>query len=464
MFKLKSIRLKNFKAFQSVNIDFQQKKNSVKPLAIIYGSNGSGKTTLAESIAFFLCSIDTMSQSHRLQKLMQNADDSFPDSPFKKEFLTENINHMLKVGSMRQLINDVINANHETMSVELDFDADGNSGSYRIETNRSGIIGEKLVYTLAKNRVVCFEYSGEKWSLNQNIFLSDEFEELIRKNIEMFSGKHSMLSMISFEMKDKKKEFVAAGLNPQIYDLMLHFRQIDIYLHHSTLRFTNDSHSFNGFLMQHLDYGVIPKTKSKYLKNIEKDLAPVLSGIFPEIQTIYYRTESNEDEKSIQYQLFLKKKMGGSLYDLPFPCESTGTKKILQILPYLLYAMKGHTVVIDEYGSELHDMMARSLLESVLPHISGQLILTTHVTSLMNGNLISSSSPISPNAFYFITSSSDEVKTIVRLGDMEKRTYSNYNYQDRYLSRFIVNGVLPSPDLQETLFELSQKLNDEERP
>ena len=463
MFTFTSIRLNNFKLFRDITLDLTKTKNSVKPLVVIYGANGSGKTSITEAVAFLLRSIDTMSQSKRLQEIMQNADDSLADFPFKTDFLTKNINCLLQIGSTRQLIQNVIHVEASNMSLEFNFKTETSNGTYVLETNREEIIHEQLIYTLAKRRVVCFDISKEKKQFNPNFFTSEEFKNVIEKDMEMYYGKHSILSMLSFEIDDKSEEFVDSGLNNSIYDFMCHLQEIDIYLHHSVLGNENDVYSYADYLTQNLDQGDMPSSKQEELRHMADILLPVLHGIFPEIQNVYYKTKESKDKKLLHYQMFLTKRISGETYDLQFSRESSGTKKILHILPCILSAMKGHSVIIDEFGSEIHDKMAKEILEHTIPYISGQLILTTHATGLLNGITRNGTcSNISPDVFYFITSSANRKKNIIQISDIENRLYSNYNYQDRYLYHPLFEDALPDTDIRDTLYSLSKQLTYDE--
>ncbi len=461
MFTFTSIKLKNFKVFRDITLDLTKTKTTTKPLIIIYGANGSGKTSITESLAFFLRSIDTMSQSHRLQEIMQNADNNLEDLPIKKDFLTKNIARMLQIGSTRQLIQNVIHTEATSMSIELNFKTNNASGTYYLETNQEEIIHERLIYTLAKRRVMCFDITKEEKHFNPNFFTSDEFRNVINKELDMYSGKHSLLSIISFEILDKSEDFIKSGLNHSIFDFMCHLKEIDIYLHHSLLGNENDIYSYTDYLIKNLDQGDIPTSKRNDLKYIADVLSPVMHGIFPEIQNVFYKTRDNKDKKHLRYQMYLTKRISGETYDIPFTCESSGTNKILSLLPYIIYAMKGHAVIIDEYGTEIHDKVAKEILEHSTPYIKGQLILTTHATGLLNG-ITKNDTPsnITPDAFYFITSSTTKKKKIIRISDIENRLYTNYNYQDRYLYNPLFEDALPNSNIGDTLASLSQQLLD----
>ena len=72
-------------------------------------------------------------------------------------------------------------------------------------------------------------------------------------------------------------------------------------------------------------------------------------------------------------------------------------------------------------------MRVRDLLIAVSSEISGQLIITTHNTLLMDSNL-------APSTFYVIKKTNNgqrEVTCITQSGD---RVHPNHNIQSRYLS------------------------------
>ena len=84
------------------------------------------------------------------------------------------------------------------------------------------------------------------------------------------------------------------------------------------------------------------------------------------------------------YELYLRKRIENHEYDIDFQLESNGTQEIMELLPYLISAVSGSCVIIDEYGIGIHDLLATKLLASVAEQIKGQLIITTHNTLLMD--------------------------------------------------------------------------------
>ena len=66
------IKLRNFKSFSDVEINFQSKKDTVKPLSIIYGANGSGKSTIVQAFMTLEKTKGTMKFRSLIQRLLEN--------------------------------------------------------------------------------------------------------------------------------------------------------------------------------------------------------------------------------------------------------------------------------------------------------------------------------------------------------------------------------------------------------
>ena len=81
------IKMKNFKSFKNVTIDFSKKKNKIKSLATIYGINGSGKTTIAQAFYLLKRTIETMEIKGILNDLL-NEKIAPPDNfPLKEDIM-----------------------------------------------------------------------------------------------------------------------------------------------------------------------------------------------------------------------------------------------------------------------------------------------------------------------------------------------------------------------------------------
>jgi AAA15 family ATPase/GTPase len=133
--------------------------------------------------------------------------------------------------------------------------------------------------------------------------------------------------------------------------------------------------------------------------------------------------------------LFFKKNIFGRLIDIDYEKESTGTLQLLMILPYLLMAIYGCVVVIDEIDTGVHDLLINNILNSISEKIKGQLIITTHNTMFLD-------SDIDPDCIYTFYIDRDAAKSLVCITDFENRKHPNLNYRDRYLKGMY--GGVPS--------------------
>lgn len=75
----------------------------------------------------------------------------------------------------------------------------------------------------------------------------------------------------------------------------------------------------------------------------------------------------------------------------PFSIESLGTKKIFALLgPWFDTILNGGTLIIDEFGASLHTKLSVELIKIFQSSLNkrAQLIITTHDTNLLRGELL----------------------------------------------------------------------------
>ncbi len=89
----------------------------------------------------------------------------------------------------------------------------------------------------------------------------------------------------------------------------------------------------------------------------------------------------------------------------------------MELLPYLVSAVSGSCVIIDEYGIGIHDLLATKLLAAIGHQIKGQLILTTHNTLLMDY------AEVNPEALYFIMNDKTFKKSVKCVTEIEEKGY-----------------------------------------
>ena len=157
--------------------------------------------------------------------------------------------------------------------------------------------------------------------------------------------------------------------------------------------------------------------------------------MFNDVVKAFYKKSSKKNE--IRYDLFLRKRIENYEYDIDFQLESNGTQEIIDLLPYLVSAVSGSCVIIDEYGIGVHDLLATKLLASIGHQIKGQLILTTHNTLLMDY------AEVNPDALYFIMNDNTFKKSVKCVTEIEERLHPNYNYRKRYFTNVLYEDALP---------------------
>ena len=118
--------------------------------------------------------------------------------------------------------------------------------------------------------------------------------------------------------------------------------------------------------------------------NVKKQIVTLLNDMGIDIED--YRFDS--DEK----QLYLKRTIAGTPYELSLSEESDGTRKLIAALPAILIALQeGRLVIIDELDAKLHPKLLRyviSLFKNPKVNKNGaQLLFTSHDMSTMKNTV-----------------------------------------------------------------------------
>lgn len=92
-------------------------------------------------------------------------------------------------------------------------------------------------------------------------------------------------------------------------------------------------------------------------------------------------TDYRYDEDS--HQLFMKRILGFTEYELPFSDESDGTRKLIAALPVILLALReGRLVIIDELDAKLHPKLLKYVISLFknkdINKYGAQLLFTSH--------------------------------------------------------------------------------------
>lgn len=420
------IRLKNFKSLVDLSFDFSRAESN---LILIYGENGVGKSNLSAAFLALSEFMRTMEMRDIIQSLLLQFKDRSREEAIDKLIRSHFRDTQSIIDSNKTLSID------GNMVLEFGFSIEKKKGVYIIETNNEEIVHERLEFTLAKNKGLYFDLSSQEKKINESIFVDKLYYQEVIGSIEKFWGKHSLLAILNYDRIDKARNYLDRRLSQSFLKVMNEFISL-------TCKVKNGSDGELGILgykhrvLTNLDSGEILKNQEAELDQSEQILNLYLCQVVKDIAGVYYKRKYTDDK--IKYELFIRKRMFGQIVDVAFNLESTGIQAMVEILPFLAAAIHGATVVIDEIDTGIHDLSIQRLIQSVLPVIKGQLIVTTHNTRLMESDL-------NDSCFYIFTRDDNAMKTIRSIRDVGKRIQPHHNRRDQYL-KGVYNGI-PAPEM-----------------
>lgn len=410
------IRLKNFKSLVNFEVNFEKKKNEPKKAIIIYGENGSGKSNFVSAFYTLYQSMQTLSLRKKIKTLLDDEEKSDDDISFLKFMLRTSNDTEMIIKDCKTI------SSTENMEMQFDFVIEGKCGSYLLVYDDQEIVEEKLSYVLNKNKCLLFDLTKNKKMVNKKIFLNEKYASKINDYILQYEGKHTLLSILVNESEEKSKKYINNNIHESLNEVLSFFKKVSVKVKNGTGERGKVmiSHS----MMSQLESGTIRLKNEDELKNTEEVLNDFFTHLYTDIKEVFYKTK-NEDDK-IKFKLYFKKNLYGKIVEVPYHLESTGTQHLLKLLPYLLMAVEGNVVVIDELDTGIHDLLVNKILNDIIPSIKGQLIITTHNTMLLDSN-------ISPEYIYTFLLDRDANKELVAITEFENRTHPNLNYRNRYL-------------------------------
>lgn len=416
---IRYVKLVNYKSIVNLKVDFMKTKNKPKNLILIYGENGIGKSNFANSFYTLNETMRTMSSIELLKKMIpQNDDIKFTEiNNSMQDYLKD------KFKDIKMIINDCKTIDStDNMIMEYGFLYNNKNGVYHIEMNNEEIVSERLEYVINKNQTCFFDITKNDIKINSNIFIDKNYYNDFVELIDKYWSKHSFLSILSYEIEDKKKEYMDRKISKNLYDVLIYLKMMCTKIkggNHSEFGIIGTQHK----LMDDLEEGKISVKYEGELNNTEYLLNEIFTNLYSDIKNVYYKRTI--EDNYIKYILFIKKMIYGKIMDLPFSLESTGTQNILLLVPYLISACEGQTVIIDELDTGIHDLLVKNLLECIARYVKGQLIITTHNTMLIDSSIPS-------DDIYIFNANSKAEKELIAITDFDGRIHKNNNPQKKY--------------------------------
>lgn len=441
---LTKLKLKNYKSFSDITWDFSKGKNK-KNMAAIYGENGAGKSNILTPIFQLVESARSFSNQQRFIKFQKELSEKEKvDLKILKEI------PIFKLTSVEEIFRNInLIGSSENTEITYEFcisEEEKITGKYKLIFSPNGqLIEEKLFSLVNKRNGLLFDikFNEDKVTiekLNSAAFRGRAFITLLRDRIDQFWGKHTFFAILeaifeetNSELKDKSVSFVVREILEMILSIGFKTDQM------TGLKNQKD-------FLRSLMYGSVKSTDKNKIVKTQKSLNLFFTSLYSDIKKVYY--EVNEKENEIEYKLYVYKLIAGKIRKIPFTLESKGTKKLLELFPLFSAAMNGDIVVVDEIDSGIHDLLMSKLLENFQDYIKGQLIFSTHNTTLLK--------VLPANEVYVIQEDIDGNKQIASFSEVANIKPNN-NLQKLYLSGYF-SGVPFADDIDfDEIFKLEGK-------
>ena len=425
------VKAKNFKSLKDIEFNLNRTKTKTNQFISIYGENGSGKTNIVE--LFKLLQQSTMSRATDIAM-----------NKMPKEFwkIQEEMSDQLPT-EIRQIFQLSLNLKEyrmideeEATEIEYGFKINNKEGFYYIKFDDE-IIEEKLYYTAGKQRAYLFEIKKEDnkiiKNLNKNIFINEKYNEELIDGIDKYWGKYTFLSLLSFETIEKNKEYIDNNISKNIIEVINEIWLMTVHVDKGALRIMPD-----GFVrvrkLNNIQKGIVKKDKLSEIKKYENVLNIFFTQAYADIKEVKY--EINEKEDIIHYELYFNKMIGGQIKSIPSRLESDGTRRILNQFDTIIGSLLGETVILDEIDNGIHDVLMKNIIMSIKDEITGQLIITTHNTLLLE---------ILPKEnIYILSTDYNGNKTINSIKEYGIKIQRNNNARDLYFKGLF--GGIPTTD------------------
>lgn len=374
------VKLKNFLSFGEVTFNLKKTANSTKSFVAIYGENGSGKSNFVRSFDLLLRTMTSFSQASQVEKIKEALKEDKEAPP------TEILE---KVFSDADIINYIASCRtidcSDPTEIEYGFLLNGYEGVYRISFAEN-FTSESLYYLAGKQRGYLYDITSDcNGKINQKfwsgLFLTDKAKEEAQEEIAKYWGKHTFLGIVFHQISERNYSYIESCLSKNILDVLQMLLDTTVISKQSNRRNSGFLSGKPNNLLENLKSGKITKNELPQLDRSERIIRDFFTQTYADIKDISYEREYVED--GIKYQLFVDKMIAGKVRHINFDNESAGTQQILDIIKMLLGLFCGVTVVYDEIDTGIHDLLLNCIINSLVDEISGQLIITTHNTMLL---------------------------------------------------------------------------------
>lgn len=372
------IRLKNFMSFGDITFDFRKNAKTAKSFIALYGENGSGKSNFVKSIDFLCDTLTSLDQLNKFQELVEDISSELKEKiPMFLDIFKGRYDIAKRMTECRMA------ACNESTEVEYGFLIDGREWVYRLvfderftEESLYGYLERKSGYIYQLSVVGDGTITKNFWS---GLFKSVNGKEDFLNLIEKYWGKHTFLSIIFNQIQNTNAQYIAESVSLKCIIL------INEIVHSIILQTEYDQKSIRlnpHTLLTDVQNGKIEESDLPKLALTEKIVRSFLTQTYADIKDVSYEVKRSENGDT-KYQLYIDKMIAGKVRRISAEQESAGTQKILEVFRIILDSFFGGTVIYDEIDNGIHDLLMKNIIDCARPYITGQLIITTHNTLLL---------------------------------------------------------------------------------
>lgn len=428
--RLTRIVLDNFLSFGHIEFDLCG-KDGPRGYALIYGENGSGKTNMVRAVRFLTDSIGTIVMADAIDAyradLEKGGPRQFPNDPDRQD-IENAMYHLVKsvfapkpvslttMGRSCRMI-----GSDGPMRLRYDFDTDTGRLSYTMEFSGDGTLAtEELArFTTGTRTSRLFHVesgaTGPEASFGRSVF-APELSRALRRRIPVSWGKNSLLAILTSEFSRNNDLFMQGSVSEHVKATLDFIRSVSVDVDSGTFRDVWE----NGMPMEQ---GMVDPSQKGLLDAYGRAASSYLVRLYSDVKRVYYETVPKDD--GLEYRLVVEKVIAGERREIPFDQESSGTRKLLGMLPALLRCVRGGIAFVDEFDSGIHDKIVHDMLDEIFRESAGQLILTTHNTLLLE--------TAEPSNVYVIRSTVDGFKEIRTFDSIAHTKKGHHNNRLRYL-------------------------------
>ncbi|WP_035190441.1 AAA family ATPase [Ligilactobacillus equi] len=426
------LELKNYKGLidASWNLSKTKSNGDYKSIVALYGKNGAGKTTLLEPLMKLPVLLRTFTSQRSLMELQKKLTDN--DETMNGQDVEKIINRLQHIRSTKiiDILKNSATFNSKGLSsITYSFlikkeHSKNITGKYTLEFDKNGNLVQETFFSLVKQR------NGKIFAIkkvnneilvefSRSAIVDGGFKKELISRLKQFWGVHTFFSILNgMESTAVNDTTFKGSLSDSIYTF---YRNLE------GISFAKDARqgvAFNSQILANPISGEITKENSHKLNLVQQYIQEYLISIDSDIKKAYYQFDEMSDDK-LKYNLYISKNIWGEEKNFPFKYESNGIRKMLRLFPLIILAMNGQTVIYDEIDNGVHDLILGQIFSQIGDYMDGQLIFSTHNTTLLQ--------TFSPSNAYLIDEKKDGTKTIKSVDEI-KEIKKGHNIQKLYLS------------------------------